>query len=316
MRNFVHLNGFYLTGIYLIAAEINGVGAVPNALDALIATRRFVGIIPNFLPPGVVPGRPDWCSESFAITVNGTANQTKDVQVLCTGDVNGTYTPFPPMKNSVIINNETSITVDNDVIDLPIYAQNAMNVGSVSLVLDYPANLQVLDVMMTKDAENLVYTAKNGHLRMAWFSIDPMELKAGDVVATLKVKVGSLNGSAGFTTNTESVLSDGEGIPMDEASLIIPKLVSTLQDADYSLTNVPNPFNAITEIRYSLPQAGNISLKVYNVLGEEIATLFDGQQSAGKHTLNFDGTSLSRGVYMYKLKAGDVTKVKTMVITE
>ncbi len=316
MRNFVHLNGFYLTGIYLIAAEINGVGAVPNALDALIATRRFVGIIPNFLPPGVVPGRPDWCSESFAITVNGTTNQTKDVQVLCTGDVNGTYTPFPPMKNSVIINNETSITVDNDVIDLPIYAQNAMNVGSVSLVLDYPANLQVLDVMMTKDAENLVYTAKNGHLRMAWFSIDPMELKAGDVVATLKVKVGSLNGSAGFTTNTESVLSDGEGIPMDEASLIIPKLVSTLQDADYSLTNVPNPFNAITEIRYSLPQAGNISLKVYNVLGEEIATLFDGQQSAGKHTLNFDGTSLSRGVYMYKLKAGDVTKVKTMVITE
>jgi hypothetical protein len=60
MRNFVHLNNFYLTGVHLTAGEINGLGQTPNSLDALLVTRRFVGIIPNFMPPAVVPGRPDW----------------------------------------------------------------------------------------------------------------------------------------------------------------------------------------------------------------------------------------------------------------
>jgi hypothetical protein len=151
---------------------------------------------------------------------------------------------------------------------------------------------------------------------MAWYGLDPIQLKAGDVLATLKVKVSSLDGKAGFNTNTESVLTDGEGLTLEDASLIIPKLTSSTQDADYSLSNVPNPFSSTTQIRYTLPTSGNISLKVYNVLGEEISTLFNGEQSAGSHTLNFDGSKLARGVYMYELKAGDVTKVKSMVITD
>jgi hypothetical protein len=91
MQNFVHGSPVLLTSPWLDAGDVNGMGAPnpPNSLDALLIARRFVGIIPNFMPPSVVPGKPDWYSESFNISINGTANQTKDIRVLCTGDVNG-----------------------------------------------------------------------------------------------------------------------------------------------------------------------------------------------------------------------------------
>jgi len=325
MRNFVHLNNFYLAGIYLNAADVNGSpisNPIGTALDALLVTKRFVNIIPTFLPGtynGTTippPGRVDWASESFPITVTGTANQVKDILTLCTGDVNGTYSPYGPPKSTVIINNEGSITAQSDVIDLPIYAENAMSLGSASIVLSYPASLQILDVTVGFEAENLVYTATNGHLRMAWFGLDPMELKAGDILATLKINISKLNGSASFTNTIETELTDVEGMRLENANLAIPKIVNAVNADDYTLNNVPNPFNTTTEIRYYLPQAGNISLTVYNVLGEEITTLVNNEQSAGNHTVTFDGASLPRGVYMYKLQAGSVTLVKTMVITE
>jgi GH35 family endo-1,4-beta-xylanase len=67
--------------------------------------------------------------------------------------------------------------------------------------------------------------------------------------------------------------------------------------------NYPNPFNFSTQIQYSIPQSGYISLKVYNLLGEEIMTLFEGFQQVGSHVTSFDGTDLASGVYLYQLKA-------------
>jgi endo-1,4-beta-xylanase len=67
--------------------------------------------------------------------------------------------------------------------------------------------------------------------------------------------------------------------------------------------NYPNPFS--TQISYSVPQNGYISLKVYNLLGEEVATLFEGVQLAGNHVASFNGAELASGVYIYQLKANN-----------
>ncbi|MEI6576981.1 MAG: hypothetical protein WCO63_12465 [Bacteroidota bacterium] len=102
MRHFVNFNGFslypdgYFTNIFLLAGDVNGMGFVPNALDALMITRRFVGIIPDFKPPAVNPGRPDYTSEKHTIIVSDGINIIKDILVLATGDVNGTFTPYSP----------------------------------------------------------------------------------------------------------------------------------------------------------------------------------------------------------------------------
>jgi hypothetical protein len=78
--------------------------------------------------------------------------------------------------------------------------------------------------------------------------------------------------------------------------------------------NYPNPFNPGTKIDYSLPQSGHVSLKVYDLLGREVATLFDGEQVAGNYTATFDGAKLASGVYLYRLQSGTSSVAKKLVL--
>jgi hypothetical protein len=84
---------------------------------------------------------------------------------------------------------------------------------------------------------------------------------------------------------------------------------------NYSLSqNYPNPFNPSTSIKYSIPVSGFVSLKVYNILGNEVADLVNANQLAGEYSVDFStsGLNLSSGVYFYKLTTGNFTDVKKM----
>ncbi len=84
---------------------------------------------------------------------------------------------------------------------------------------------------------------------------------------------------------------------------------------NYSLEqNYPNPFNPSTTISYAIPNSGNVVLKIYNVLGQELRTLINQFQSAGTHKVSFDASRLSSGVYFYSIQADNFTKVKKMVL--
>ena len=83
----------------------------------------------------------------------------------------------------------------------------------------------------------------------------------------------------------------------------------------YSLPqNFPNPFSGITTIEYSLPQESRVTLKVFNALGNEIATLVNGMLGAGKHNTSFDATGLQNGIYFYRLAAGSSMQTGTMCV--
>ncbi len=90
------------------------------------------------------------------------------------------------------------------------------------------------------------------------------------------------------------------------------------------MQNYPNPFNPVTTIEYSIPNASgtpagdertlSITLRVYDILGNEVATLVNGERRAGRYSVKFDGRGLSSGIYFYKIKAGDYTAAKKLIL--
>ncbi|MFA5404561.1 MAG: T9SS type A sorting domain-containing protein [Ignavibacteria bacterium] len=84
---------------------------------------------------------------------------------------------------------------------------------------------------------------------------------------------------------------------------------------EYSLSqNYPNPFNPVTEISYALPKSGLVTLKVYDLLGKEVATLVNEVKNAGSYSINFDGASVSSGMYYYKLDVNGFVSTKKMML--
>ncbi|MGE5798025.1 MAG: T9SS type A sorting domain-containing protein, partial [Ignavibacteria bacterium] len=79
------------------------------------------------------------------------------------------------------------------------------------------------------------------------------------------------------------------------------------------LQNYPNPFNPATNIRFTLPSSGHVILKVYDILGNEAAVLINGYLAAGFHTSVFNGSSLSSGVYFYRIEFDNKINTKKMV---
>ena len=87
------------------------------------------------------------------------------------------------------------------------------------------------------------------------------------------------------------------------------------QPKEYALMqNYPNPFNPTTTIEYSIPENGNVKLKIYNSLGEEVATLVNEVQNEGRYGVNFDASKLSSGVYIYRLQVNDFAALKKMIL--
>jgi Secretion system C-terminal sorting domain len=78
--------------------------------------------------------------------------------------------------------------------------------------------------------------------------------------------------------------------------------------------NYPNPFNPSTTIKFSIPKASNVTLRVYNLLGQEVQTLINGFKQAGNYEIKFNARELTTGMYLYKLEAGAFSSVRKMIL--
>ena len=78
--------------------------------------------------------------------------------------------------------------------------------------------------------------------------------------------------------------------------------------------NYPNPFNPSTTICYSITSDEKVSLKVYNILSQEVSVLFNEYQEAGSHEIKFNSGNLASGIYFYKLQAGSLSAIKKMIL--
>jgi hypothetical protein len=143
-------------------------------------------------------------------------------------------------------------------------------------------------------------------------------------------------GTGGFGNNHGENIVDGDSVYLIHSQfgsinpaffdawdydLEKPKVPTSVIDGTQPLTyrleqNYPNPFNPTTKIEYSIPTQAPVELKVYNLVGQEVATLVNEVQKAGAHYVKFNATNLASGMYFYRISAGDFSSVKKMVLVK
>jgi hypothetical protein len=160
------------------------------------------------------------------------------------------------------------------------------------------ANFLLVDVTNDADVQVLAGTGNfalgENNFRVGAVSID-RENKVGYVLATNVVL-------AAFDLSTAMELTTSvEGISEVPSTMILHQ-------------NYPNPFNPATSITFELAQSESVELSVYTIMGQRVATLVNETRAAGAHTVSFDASGLSSGVYMYRLQAGSVVSTKRMTL--
>lgn len=247
-------------------------------------------------------------------------------------DIRATLIPFNTGDHTALV---SKIEVQSNILDIlnVAYESNDISTGSsasfsnVWNVISDPVDLILLD----GNGNRLGYTTSTGALteipNSIWFgNTDGMGYIFGSVTEPVNLQLTGLgedyyvmvsvedSGRYGGVV-LEGFLAQGEvinyQIKLDPLS--IEQL--TLTANDFTLAqNYPNPFNPATKIQYSIPQRSDVTLKVYDVLGNEIAILVNEEKERGVYSVNFDASGLASGIYFYKLQAGSFVETKKMIL--
>jgi hypothetical protein len=113
-----------------------------------------------------------------------------------------------------------------------------------------------------------------------------------------------------------AVATHGGGIYSSNILTGIAETSAVLPDQFVLSQNYPNPFNPVTQIPFSIPKVVNVNIEIFNLLGERVAVLVNEHKPGGFHTVEFDGSSLSGGMYLYRLRAGDFRQVRKMLLVK
>lgn len=137
---------------------------------------------------------------------------------------------------------------------------------------------------------------------------------ATTINGVLRLMAGEFDNTVPFT------LGPNGSISYEGGSLKIPVSVelrnTNIPESFFVEQNYPNPFNPATTIIFGLPAASHVTVKVFNLLGHEVATILDKSKEAGMHTLQFDAANLSAGIYFCRIQAGDFVAIKRMVLVK
>ncbi|MEJ5263256.1 MAG: T9SS type A sorting domain-containing protein, partial [Ignavibacterium sp.] len=127
----------------------------------------------------------------------------------------------------------------------------------------------------------------------------------------VRYRVKAVNNINRTSLASLSVTTDVSGYYLDKGSLNYSEIIKFRLNENY-----PNPFNPTTVISWQIPVGSHQTLKIYDILGREVATLVDEYREAGSSEVEFNASNLPSGVYIYKLQAGSFTDVKKMILSK
>jgi hypothetical protein len=310
--------------VQFLAGDVNDDDYIYGASDALAIQNYF---ITNGQTPFTQPWA-YWKAGQFrnhnnnngetiiTVIVNG-ANVEQDFYAMCTGDFNGSFEPDQTKSASselvLITENNLSIN-ENQEFELPLLANQTMEVGAVSMILDIPTDLvEVMDVNVIGSTEPVSWLMTDGELRIGWNSQNAVNVFADEALVNLKLKT-TKDFTYGKFMEVDLVydplneLADGDFEVIDNVELIVAKVGNglvvneELTIDELNFKNYPNPFHNTTNISYALPVDGQVNISVYNQLGQLVTTLVDANQSTGEYTIRDCGSKLLPGIYIAKLR--------------
>ena len=122
--------------------------------------------------------------------------------------------------------------------------------------------------------------------------------------------------------NLTCTVADEFGESSSKTTIVNVKLLTAIDEADNGAIprdyvmyqNFPNPFNPSTNIKFGLPKSGKVTLEIFNILGQKVATMWNGFKPAGFHSLEFDAQDIPSGVYLYRIQAAAFSQVRKMML--
>jgi hypothetical protein len=158
-----------------------------------------------------------------------------------------------------------------------------------------------VNVVLTRKPSSLTFNKETE-------TIELIEAKA-EAKATFTFDVNR-NASVNRKDTIDFMITDANGLMMSKSFIFNytgPKEFKLEQ-------NFPNPFNPTTTIQYQIPSDAKVTLKVYDILGSEVATIVNEEQEAGYKEVQFTGSNIASGMYVYRLTAGDYVSIKKMLM--
>lgn len=211
-----------------------------------------------------------------------------------------------------VLNNDNGLTIGPDV---------TIGTGDPDGIVDFSTQLSSpLDISGVQSFEFVGTTAQVTSTAMPAtvvnLTIDnPTTVtlsQATHVTGILRLKAGVLDNTIGLTLGPDAQIIEEGGTLAVLVSA--PTATSSLPGSFFVDQNFPNPFNPSTRIRYGINTASLVTVGVYNLLGQRVATLFEGRKEPGTHELMFDAVNLPSGVYLLRVQAGNQTSVRRMVL--
>jgi hypothetical protein len=147
------------------------------------------------------------------------------------------------------------------------------------------------------------------------YSNMPGDTATGKTILHVGNKIGTLRGIVYYSFNQYKFVPRTNADFIDVVLTGVAEREGNAVPARYELSqNYPNPFNPSTTIRYAIPAAGLTTMKVFNILGQEVATLVNEVQAAGAYTVRFNANAFSSGVYFFQIQSGSFNSVKKMML--